>query len=244
MIEIRNVSCRLNGQSILDNISCSIEEGKLSAIIGPNGSGKSTLLKCIMKFINYSGEILIDKKPAPKGFDLARQVSWFAQSQNITFPHTVFDVVLMGRRPYAPYRYTENDYELTGQCVEQMGLASLKDRPIDRLSGGELQKVFLARSLVQDTKYMLLDEPLNNIDPNYQISIIKKLIELKNKKGIAVVLHDISLLRFFDTIIMIKNGNSIKNNYNCKTLEDLYDIHVDKFSNGTEAIYLSSLEQS
>jgi iron complex transport system ATP-binding protein len=119
MIEIRNISYCIKGKCILGGVSCAIEEGKLTAVIGPNGSGKSTLLKCIMRFIDCSGEILIDGTSGLTGFDLARQVSYFAQTQSITFPHTVFDTVLMGRRPHAPYRYSQTDYELTEQAIEQ-----------------------------------------------------------------------------------------------------------------------------
>jgi iron complex transport system ATP-binding protein len=241
MIEIKNFSCEINKKIILKDISCNIADKKLTAVIGPNGSGKSTLLKCIMRFINYSGEILIDGKPCPAGFDLARQVSYFAQTQSITFPHTVFDTVLMGRRPHAPYHYTQTDYKLTGQAIEQMGLIELKNRPINRLSGGEIQKTFFARSLVQDTKCMLLDEPFNNLDPFYQIAIIKKLIELKAGKGIVVVLHDTSLLRFFDTIIMIRNGNIIERVCICEKLRQLYDIRFDTFNNGKERICMPIL---
>jgi iron complex transport system ATP-binding protein len=241
MIEIRNISYQIKNRRILGDISCVIEEGKLTAIIGPNGSGKSTLLKCIMRFIDYSGEILIDGKTCSAGFDLAKQISYFDQTQRITFPHTVFDTILMGRRPHAPYRYTQTDYTLTTQTIKELDLIALKNRPINRLSGGELQKAFLARSLVQDTKYMLLDEPFNNLDPFYQITIIKKLIELKNRKSIVLVLHDISMFRFFDTIIMIKNGEIIdtitKDNCTRERLKQLYDTDFDTFYNGKEKIY-------
>jgi iron complex transport system ATP-binding protein len=242
MIEMQNISLHIRGKRILGDISCVIEEGKLTAVIGPNGSGKSMLLKCIMRFINYSGEILIDGKSGLAGLDLARQVSYFPQAQSIVFPHTVFDTVLMGRRPHAPYRYTQTDYELTEQIIEQMGLVELKNRPINRLSGGELQKTFFARSLVQDTKYILLDEPFNNLDPRYQIAIIKKLIELKAIKSTVVILHDISMLRFFDSIIKIKDGKIIKDSCNCETLEQLYDINFNTFNNGKENVYMPALQ--
>jgi iron complex transport system ATP-binding protein len=240
MIEIRNVSYRIKDKRILDSISCGIEERKLTAIIGPNGSGKSTLLKCIMRFIPYSGEILIDGKSVSDGFDLARQISYFSQTQNVIFPHSVFDTVLMGRRPHAPYRYRQTDIAVTERAVCRMGLDELKERPINRLSGGELQKTFFARVLAQDTKYMLLDEPFNNVDPYYQIDIIKKLKELKNSKSIVVVLHDIVLLRFFDAVIMIKNGKIVKDDCKRESLERLYGIQFSEFNNGKETIYMPS----
>jgi iron complex transport system ATP-binding protein len=238
MIEIQNVSCRIKNRCILNTISCEIEEGKLTAIIGPNGSGKSTLLKCIMRFINYSGKILIDGKAFSLRLDLAKQVSYFAQTQDIIFPHTVFDAVLMGRRPHALFRYSQSDCALARQAISQMGLTGFETRPIDSLSGGELQKTFFSRTLVQDTKYMLLDEPFNNVDPFYQITIINKLLELKCSKGIVVVLHDTGLLRFFDTVIMIKDGEILKDDHNCGALEQLYNIQFGEFSNGKETVYI------
>jgi iron complex transport system ATP-binding protein len=241
MIEIRNVSYRIKDKPILDSISCGIEENKLTAIIGPNGSGKSTLLKCIMRFIPYSGEILIDGKSVPGGFDLARRISYFSQTQNGIFPHSVFDTVLMGRRPHAPYRYRQSDFELTERAVCRMGLDALKGRPINRLSGGELQKTFFARTLAQDTKYMLLDEPFNNVDPFYQIDIIKKLTELKNSKSIVAVLHDVGLLRFFDAVIMIKNGKIVQDYFNGKSLEKLYGVTFKEFSNEEERYYIPTI---
>jgi iron complex transport system ATP-binding protein len=191
-----------------------------------------------MRFINYSGEILIAGKSFSGGFDLAKEVSYFSQTQNILFPHTVFDTVLMGRRPYAPYRYTKNDFELTERYIVQMGLAELKERPINCLSGGEQQKTFFARALAQDAKYMLFDEPFNNMDPSYQIKIIEELIKLKSNKTIIVVIHDIGLLRFFDEVIMIKNGEIVKDDCNQRSLEKLYDISFDAFSNGKIKIYM------
>jgi iron complex transport system ATP-binding protein len=241
MIKIQNVSYHIKGKRILNSISCGIEERKLIAVIGPNGSGKSTLLKCIMRFMPYSGEILVDGKSIPSGFDLAKQISYFPQTQNIVFPHTVFDTVLMGRRPHAPYRYTQKDIEITEQAAFKMGLAELKERPINRLSGGELQKTFFTRNLTQDAKYMLLDEPFNNVDPFYQIAIIKTLIELKNSKSIVVVLHDINLLRFFDEIIMIKNGEIVKDDFNCKSLEKLYGVRFNELDDGKEKYYIPTI---
>jgi len=238
MIEIKNISYQINSKIILNHVSCNIEDNMLTAIIGPNGSGKSTLLKCIMQFLKYSGEILVDGTSSFKGFGLAKQVTYLAQTQNISFPHTVFDTVLMGRRPRAPYRYTKTDFDLTYKMLKQMNLYNFKERPIDCLSGGELQKTLFARCLVQDTKHILLDEPFNNLDPYYQIIILKKLIELKNKKSIAVVLHDISLLRFFDKILIVKDKKIIESDNYCTLLEHIYGVKFDKFKNKNEIVNL------
>jgi iron complex transport system ATP-binding protein len=188
--------------------------------------------------MKYRGQIRIDGASSLKGFNLAQQVTYFAQNHTITFPHTVFNTVLMGRRPHSPYYYKTEDKDLTKKYIDEMALGDFVERPINRLSGGELQKVFFARSLVQDTKYMLLDEPFNNLDPHYQIAIIKKLVQLKSEKSIVVVLHDIGWTRYFDDVIMLKEGHIMKNEINCDTLEQLYDIKFNKFNNGEDSVYV------
>jgi iron complex transport system ATP-binding protein len=238
MIEIHNVSYRIKDKHILKNNSCKIDNGKLTAIIGPNGSGKSTLLKCIIRLIKYSGNIIIDGQSVLQRFDLAKKVTYFAQSSTVAFPQTVFNTVLMGRRPHTPYRYIKKDQELTKDAINEMGLTHLTENSIVHLSGGELQKVFFARALVQDTPYLLLDEPFNNLDPYYRSSIIKKLLELKNEKSIIVVLHDIELLRFFDFVIMIKEGEIINNIVNCETLKKLYDVPFKEYGDLQNRIYV------
>jgi iron complex transport system ATP-binding protein len=245
MIEIQNVSYNIKNKTILNNISCKIEDNTLTAIIGPNGSGKSTLLKCIMRFLKYTGKIIIDGNSSLNGFSLAKQVAYFSQTHTIMFPHTLFDTVLMGRRPYAPYRYNKNDKELTKEAIEEMRLSDFMERQITGLSGGERQKTFFARALVQDTKHMLLDEPFNNLDPYYQIEIIKKLTSLKRGKTIVVVLHDIGLIRYFDRTIMLKECGIIANvltaELNCDMLKKLFDIDFAEYNNNKDIIYTPML---
>jgi ABC-type cobalamin/Fe3+-siderophores transport system ATPase subunit len=148
----------------------------------------------------------------------------------------------MGRRPYAPYRYSLNDKELTKRFIEEMNLTEFSERAITSLSGGEQQKTFFTRSLVQSAKNMLLDEPFNNLDPYYQIGITKKLIELKNEKSIVIVLHDISMIHYFDRVIMIKNGGIMKdiliNDLNCELLKMLFDIDFMEYYGNKDKIYM------
>ena len=247
MIEIKNVSCKIKNKIIINDISCKIEDTGLTAIIGPNGSGKSTLLKCITQLIKYKGEIQIDMHSSLKGFTLAKHLAYLSQTHTILFPHTVFDTVLMGRRPHAPYRYSQNDYDFVNRIIEEMGLSEFYKKPILNLSGGELQKTFFSRSLVQDTKYMLLDEPFNNLDPYYQVDIIKKLVELKNKKSIIVVLHDTFLLRYFDRVILLKKGQIINNVFtgelNCELLEELYDVSFIEYDKGENCFFMPVMQK-
>jgi iron complex transport system ATP-binding protein len=244
MIEIQHLSCTLCGKTILNDISCRLEKGKLTAIIGPNGSGKSTLLKCIMQFIkSYTGKVLIDdENPQQMDMNMAKKVTYFEQNTEIVFPHTVFNTALMGRRPRAPYFYREKDKKITEEKLNDMALTMLRDSSIDKISGGERQKAFFARALAQDTKHILLDEPFNNLDQRFQMAIIKGLTELKENKVIAVVLHDISLLRFFDleSTIMLKDGTVFPGKVNCDTLGRLYDVPIKEYRNGEDIIYGSA----
>lgn len=211
MVNIKNLSFSYNPITpILKDITFDIDENHFIAILGNNGAGKSTLLKCINGIhlvssgcIYISGEDTLSMHRK----EVAKRIAYVEQ-KNQSSRITVFDSVLLGRKPYIKWDVTNDDIELVESIIHEMHLDDLKLRYIDELSGGELQKVMLARALAQQPKLLLLDEPTSNLDPKNQyevLSIIKKIAKT-NHIAVAIVIHDLNLaLRYCDRFLFIKD---------------------------------------
>ena len=186
MIEVNNLSFsyNYNNKKILKNISFKLFENERLCIIGPNGSGKTTLLKCLCNILDFQGSVFINNKNI-KDIEVYKSVSFLSQSSEIYFDYNVFDTVMLGR--YANFKDkllsipSKEDKEFVFECLEKLNIIHLKDKLINRLSGGELQKVFLARAFAQNPKIILMDEPTNHLDLNSQIELIYNLKEWVNK---------------------------------------------------------------
>ena len=198
MFKINNVNKNYGFQKVLSEINLEIPQNKLTCIIGPNGAGNSTILNAISRLIKVDkGDILINSKNL-KDWDkkeLSKTLSIMKQLNNINVRLTIADLVAFGRYPYSEDRLTENDYQKINEALEYTGLSSIKDKYIDELSGGQKQRTYIAMTLAQDTEYILLDEPLNNLDIKHILEVmhlLKKLVEEQNKTIILVV-HDINI---------------------------------------------------
>ncbi|MCL1883979.1 MAG: ABC transporter ATP-binding protein [Defluviitaleaceae bacterium] len=215
MVEIQNISFSYGKKFALKNISFNIEKGECVGILGNNGSGKSTLITCINKIKTpQTGSVFINKIDILKlnRLETARNISYVAQ-KNESLQITVFDSILLGRKPYFNWSVSQKDIALCDKIIEKMGLSSFKLSYIDELSGGELQKVMLARALVQEPKLMLLDEPTSNLDPKNQYEMLSLVKDQTLKRGICsiIAIHDISLaLRFCQKFLFLKNGEIYK----------------------------------
>lgn len=241
MIEVNNLSFSYdyNNKKILKNISFKLFENEKLCIIGPNGSGKTTLLKCLCNILDFQGSIFINNKNI-KDIEVYKSVSFLSQSSEIYFDYNVFDTVMLGR--YANFKDkllsipSKEDKEFVFECLEKLNIIHLKDKLINRLSGGELQKVFLARAFAQNTKIILMDEPTNHLDLNSQIELIYNLQEWVNKdfRCIIAVMHDINnALNFADKILLLHKGEIIYfgdiENFNLELLNNVYNINVVEY---------------
>lgn len=250
MFKINNVNKNYGFQKVLSEINLEIPQNKLTCIIGPNGAGKSTLLNAISRLIKVDkGDILINSKNL-KDWDkkeLSKTLSIMKQLNNINVRLTIADLVAFGRYPYSEDRLTENDYQKINEALEYTGLSSIKDKYIDELSGGQKQRTYIAMTLAQDSEYILLDEPLNNLDIKHILEVmhlLKKLVEEQNKTIILVV-HDINIASTFaDYIIAMKNGEIIESGLtediiNNEILYKIYEINfqIENFKNKKICLY-------
>ena len=210
MIEIKNLSFSYGSTPILEDVSFQVEPGQCVGILGNNGAGKSTLITCINRIrIPKSGQVLIDGQDVRTMSKnaLARKVAYVAQKNEMTNA-TVFDCVLLGRTPYIKWAISQEDLDLCEEIIEQLGISHLKLRDVDQLSGGEMQKVMLARALVQQPELLLLDEPTSNLDPRNQYEMLALVQKIAREKKIAVliVIHDLNLaLRYCDRFYFMKD---------------------------------------
>lgn len=212
MLEARNVAFSFHrDQPLLRDVSIAVEPGTFTAILGQNGCGKSTLLSLMTAARTPdAGEVLLDGVPIAQvdRRDRARKIAFVSQHSHAN-RMTVFDSVLLGRRPFMDSAPTADDRAIVADVLDELGLAEYALRYLDELSGGEYQIVVLARAFVQQTDTLLLDEPTNNLDPSNQQEVMRLVrgeVERRNI-GAAAVLHDMNLaLRHCDRFLFVKDG--------------------------------------
>ncbi|WP_394281893.1 ABC transporter ATP-binding protein [Corynebacterium sp.] len=229
-----------NGRQILHKVSASVSPGSFSAILGNNGVGKSTFMFCLNRILRPTGgKVVLTTGKAPRDvadlsrMDLARNIAFVAQHSHAG-RLTVFDAVLLGRRPHINLSPSENDYQLVEKAIARIGIKDLALRYVDELSGGEFQKVILARALAQDANILLLDEPTNNLDPHNQHEVMRAVREVVDEDQIAAVavMHDLNLaVRFCDSFVFLKEGSVYAHGgietVTPETLQAVYGITAD-----------------
>ena len=242
MLEVKSVSCGYDSEDIVKNVSFKVERGNNLCIVGPNGCGKSTLLKSIANLLDYRGNITLDSKEMRKltRKDLAKNVALMSQASNIYFSYTVYETVSLGRYAHIKGVFSmigKEDDEIILKSIENVGLLDIKDKLITELSGGQLQRVYLARAFAQDPDIILLDEPTNHLDLKCQIEILDYLNKWtkENNKIVVAVLHDLNLVQTFgEKVIMMNNGKIVssgtpKEVLNNDKLKDVYGVDVKGF---------------
>ena len=211
MISIKRLASAYGNRPALHGVDLEVQPGELVAVLGMNGSGKSTLLKCINGLLRpSSGEVMINGRPTRQFSrqELAKSIGYLPQHCR-PVDCTVFEAVLIGRKPYLGRLVHDNDLAETARILSLTGLHDYADRSTLQLSGGELQRVAIARTLAQQPAVLLLDEPVNHLDIRSQIDIMALIRSLTSQLGIATiaVMHDLNMaLRFSDRFLLMKEG--------------------------------------
>lgn len=216
-IWIDNFSLRIGKHSILKGVSMTVSAGEYVSVIGPNGAGKTTLLKSILRIIKGDeGQIRIFDRPleAYHQHELAREVAYVPQAGGTVFPFTVWDFVLMGRYPHlSPFSSVgKEDHEAVRRALELTGMESFRHRRCDTLSGGERQKTMIAAALAQESRVLVLDEPLTFLDPHHQAEVFAILKRVNRDSGVTIVsvTHDINTaIRSSTTIYALREGSNV-----------------------------------
>ncbi|QEK12821.1 ABC transporter ATP-binding protein [Crassaminicella thermophila] len=241
MYTVKNLCFSYDGKKVLDNVSFSIEQGKLTTIIGPNGSGKTTLLNLITgQLSKYNGEIYFQNKLLESyGVkELSQKIAVISQNVDIRFPFTCMEVVMMGRSPFKSRmkQLSKNDLDVVVRCMEMTETIKFSDTPITDLSGGEKQRVMMAKALAQTPQILFLDEAFSNMDIKYTIkflNLLRKMIKEENLTVISIM-HDLNLTDLFsDRILALKDGKVVKYGKTEQTvtpqlIKDLFGVHIRK----------------
>ena len=213
MLEVRDLTVRFGERTVVDRVSFSLEEGRWLMLIGPNGAGKSTIVNAVAQSIPYTGEILFrgENVRRYKPTELAKNIGILAQNHSVGYSFTVEEVVRLGRYSYAPgifSRHSDADEESVERAMELTGIKPLMEQSVLTLSGGELQRTFLAQLLAQNPRLLILDEPTNHLDLVYQKQVFALIREWLREPGRAVisVVHDLSLARAYGTDALLLNG--------------------------------------
>lgn len=235
MIKLELLSKKYGETYVVKNASAWFPRGAVTSIIGPNGAGKSTLLSMASRLTQSdAGQVLIEDRPLHSWDikELAKRLAVLRQSNNITMRFTVRELVAFGRFPYSRGRLTLEDNLIIEQSLTTLDILHIQDRYLDQLSGGQRQMAFIAMVVAQDTDYIFLDEPLNNLDIRHSVEIMTTLHRLAHqmKKAIVIVMHDINFASCYsDNIVAMKRGEVIKSGKTIevideKTLSDIYEI--------------------
>lgn len=211
MIQLEKIGVRYGDRQILDGIAADIAPGCITAVMGPNGCGKTTLLRCIGGLLRpTAGSVAIDGRQVQdySARELAQRVAFVRQQAQTDFEFSAFEIVLMGRNPWQQRLQNESqaDWDIVEQCMRQTNTWHLRFARPAQMSGGELQRVMIARALAQQTPVLLMDEPVSNLDIAHQLDIMRLLREAQNKT-ILIVIHDLNLaLQFCDRLLLLHNG--------------------------------------
>ncbi|HBT86038.1 MAG: ATP-binding cassette domain-containing protein [Fermentimonas sp.] len=237
MIEVQEITKQYGEKVVLDKVGMQFNRGKITSLIGGNGAGKSTLLSIISRLLSQDGGVvLVDEKNITeyKSKMLAQRLSILKQSNHIRLKLTVRELVSFGRFPYSQEKLTKEDIKMVDRAIDFLNLKEIEHSYIDELSGGQKQRAYMAMVVAQDTEYILLDEPLNNLDMKHSVQTMKIMRKLADELGktIIIVLHDINFASHYsDYIVALKNGKIIyhdttENIIQEDVLKDVFDINI------------------
>ena len=248
-IKSENINVTLEKNNILKGINIEVDNKEVVGIIGPNGSGKSTLLKCIYRVLKPNdGAILLDKVDIKDMTvkESSKRLAVLSQHNNYNFDFTVKDIVLMGRSPHKRFMERDNkeDYAIVNDALKKVEMLEFKDRCFQSLSGGEQQRVILARALAQQPQCLILDEPTNHLDIKYQLQLMR-IVKNLNIEVIAAI-HDLNIAAMYcDKIYVLKDGEIIKYGnpkevLTQKLIKEVYEVDAEVILNN-KRVYISYL---
>lgn len=215
MLQVEHLSCGYGEIPVVKDVSFHVREGQRLCILGPNGCGKTTLLRGIMGMLPTQGNVTVCGEPLTgmPSRKKAKRISLMSQLSSIYFTYTVYETVMLGRYAHQKrnvlFGGNKEDENIVRECLERTGMLEYKDRLITELSGGQLQRVYLARIFAQNPQVILLDEPTNHLDLKYQVELVAILKEWvkQEMRCVVGVLHDINLaLSFADTVLLMEEG--------------------------------------
>jgi iron complex transport system ATP-binding protein len=239
MLNVKNLTVRFGSLTILEDLSFHLTQNKWLMVVGPNGAGKSTLINAVSQGIRYSGSIFFrgDDISKSKPAERAKNIGVLTQNHHVTYSFTVEEVVRLGRYAYSPGIFSQSsgdDMEMVNNALAITGMEPFRKQSVMTLSGGELQRTFLAQIFAQDPQLLLLDEPTNHLDMVYQkltFELIKKWIERTGRAVVSVV-HDLSLARAYGThALLVDKGKlvsygKINDVINRENLNQVYSMDV------------------
>lgn len=250
MIEVVDLVKRYGDLTVVDEVSVTIPKGKITSLIGPNGAGKSTLLSMISRLLKRDGgNVYIDGKELASWDtkELSKRISILRQSNHLDLRLTIRELVSFGRFPYTQGNLTADDWAIVDRALQYLQLSEIQDKYLHQLSGGQRQRAYLAMVIAQDTDYIFLDEPLNNLDMQHAVEIMGILRKLVHdlEKTVVLVIHDINIAACYsDYIVAMQNGRVVKEGdgeaiMDQVVLKDIYnlDFHVGRINDQKICVY-------
>lgn len=249
-MQVKNLSKSYSGKKVVEDVNFEIPKGKITSLIGPNGAGKSTVMNIISRLIpKDSGEISFEGKDISlwKSKDLSKRLAILTQTNNTNMKLTIRELVSFGRFPYSGGRLTKDDEKKINDAIDYMELTDIQDRFVDELSGGQRQRAYIAMVIAQDTEYILLDEPTNNLDIYHATKMMKIVRRLCDELGktVIMVLHDINYAAAYsDYICVFSSGKvakfgTVKDVITKETLSNIYkvDFEIQEINGKPLSIY-------
>lgn len=237
-MKVKKLTKKYDGKTVVDGVSFEIPKGKVISLIGPNGAGKSTVMGVISRLIaRDGGQVYFEGKEISgwKSKELSKRLAILTQSNNIQMKLTVEELVAFGRFPYSDGRLTDEDKAIINRAISYMELEEFRDSFIDELSGGQRQRAYISMVIAQDTEFVLLDEPTNNLDIYHATNMMKIVRRLCDElhKTVILVLHEINYAAFYsDYICAFKNGKiakfgTVREVMTKKNLSEIYDVDFE-----------------
>lgn len=238
MIQATNLIKKYSDKTVVKDVTVDIKKGKITSFIGPNGAGKSTVLSMITRLMKKDGgEVIIEGKRLEdwESKELSKKIAILKQSNNISLKLTIRELVSFGRYPHSEGRLTSEDDKYIEEAIQYMKLKDIENKYLDELSGGQRQRAYIAMVIAQNTEYVFLDEPLNNLDMKHSVEMMKVLRNLCDDLGktVVLVMHDINYTSCYsDYIVALKNGaiaryGKTEEIIQKEVLEDIYEMEFD-----------------